>query len=1169
MRSQVLPFIVTLAAFLIPLNIRAQHAALSVSDGFGIPGSKGNLVQIELDNSAVGEIGAVQLDIRFDTNVLTISDILPTERSDSVGCVYCIFGWNMMSDSTVRIGIVRVRPAIMPDTGSIANIFFEVDEKALPDEYPLVPMDVILADPQGNDVSTVTIEGTFTIVRGNVVQVISASGTPGSEDNEVGLNLYNEVPISQISLTLLFHPRALSLTGVLPTDRTQELKYFDWSTPDSGQAELSIHGSEGQLIPSGSGTIAYFLFTVATEIDSNIYPLHLSDISALDSASIPVEVTLIDGNFSIGIGEIDLLADEHDFGELSLGDTALWSLPIYNGGLADLIVFDVISDRPDFFIVSPPFPAVVQPYRKFSVDVGFVPISIGPKDGTLTVLSNDSDEDTLIVRLFGKAKEPPDIELSVTDIAFGDIQVCTTAERSFELSNTGNGDLIVENLSSDNPTFYVLTPSFPQTITPGSELNVILAFVPGRVDIYTGAIEIKSDDPEESRIVLPVSGNGVMVGEPTLKVGTTYGLFSHTNWIDVSLTNDRPVSQVHFCLNYESRYLTILDALKTPRTAPYSHLSLQELEPGYLTVQLSDDKGLLIGEGFGEILCFGFDVISDEIDSNLSVSLSDVSVLDAFGEEIDFVLENGGFIVVPFGDNHLFVGDAYFDGSLPLMLSNTDNVHSLQADLLFDTTILQVEEIKKTQRSSGMDIFIWTPIEDGIRVAMTGIGHYFKPGVGSIADMVFEWLHSPPICGVDIIIEGVILADPLGIEIPVTVGHGTFTVYGEARLQTGDGSGFPGDIENPIPILLSNTVDVASIEFDLSYDPDVLHISQILPTMRTEHMSLFQWQEVVIGTTRVTISDTIGGMIEAGQGPICEFFFNVASDAMVGEYSLALSHVTLIDSRKTIIPADAVSGSFAVFPGGLRLTIGQASGSPGSSDILVPIILYSRNDEIAAMQFDLVFDTDALQVTGVVKTERTSNMDIFSHSNISHGIRVAATGIGHSVPPGVGPVADVSFKVNDDAVPGMYWLELTDVVLADPLGTEIGVIPEGNWFTVVEATEVESTHASLFPQEFSLGQNYPNPFNPSTTIHYAVPGGGRRTEERDWITSNHTTLIIYNILGQEVRVLVDGYQGPGHFTASWDGRDDRGSEVPCGVYFYRLSVDGGLWSETKRMVLLK
>ncbi|MFH1688121.1 MAG: M6 family metalloprotease domain-containing protein [bacterium] len=108
-------------------------------------------------------------------------------------------------------------------------------------------------------------------------------------------------------------------------------------------------------------------------------------------------------------------------------------------------------------------------------------------------------------------------------------------------------------------------------------------------------------------------------------------------------------------------------------------------------------------------------------------------------------------------------------------------------------------------------------------------------------------------------------------------------------------------------------------------------------------------------------------------------------------------------------------------------------------------------------------------------------------------------------------------------------------------------------------TDVGETQASVLPRGFELGQNYPNPFNPVTTISYTIrPTSGRPPQ---------TTLSIFNMLGQRVRVLVDEPQLPGVYTVTWNGTADDGQAVATGVYFYRLSRGGD--ATTRKMVLLK
>jgi len=62
-------------------------------------------------------------------------------------------------------------------------------------------------------------------------------------------------------------------------------------------------------------------------------------------------------------------------------------------------------------------------------------------------------------------------------------------------------------------------------------------------------------------------------------------------------------------------------------------------------------------------------------------------------------------------------------------------------------------------------------------------------------------------------------------------------------------------------------------------------------------------------------------------------------------------------------------------------------------------------------------------------------------------------------------------------------------------------------------------------------------------------------------------LVIYNVLGQKIKTLVDEFQSAGHKVVWWDGKDERGDQVASGVYFYRLKADE--FSEAKKMLLVK
>ncbi|HTY37252.1 MAG TPA: T9SS type A sorting domain-containing protein [Bacteroidota bacterium] len=98
---------------------------------------------------------------------------------------------------------------------------------------------------------------------------------------------------------------------------------------------------------------------------------------------------------------------------------------------------------------------------------------------------------------------------------------------------------------------------------------------------------------------------------------------------------------------------------------------------------------------------------------------------------------------------------------------------------------------------------------------------------------------------------------------------------------------------------------------------------------------------------------------------------------------------------------------------------------------------------------------------------------------------------------------------------------------------------------ISDTTYGSVTSASGLPQRpsaLTLYPNYPNPFNPSTRIRYTLP------------VSTHVTLVIYDILGQEVIRLVDNTESVGMHEVTWNGISRNGQAVASGLYFYRLTT---------------
>ncbi len=99
-----------------------------------------------------------------------------------------------------------------------------------------------------------------------------------------------------------------------------------------------------------------------------------------------------------------------------------------------------------------------------------------------------------------------------------------------------------------------------------------------------------------------------------------------------------------------------------------------------------------------------------------------------------------------------------------------------------------------------------------------------------------------------------------------------------------------------------------------------------------------------------------------------------------------------------------------------------------------------------------------------------------------------------------------------------------------------------------DTKEIENTISK--PKEFILNQNYPNPFNPVTNIRYSIS------------VSSYVTLKVYDIIGKEVKTLVNEYKQNGSYQVTFNGIN-----LPSGVYYFRLK--SGQWNQVRKMLLIK
>jgi len=179
-----------------------------------------------------------------------------------------------------------------------------------------------------------------------------------------------------------------------------------------------------------------------------------------------------------------------------------------------------------------------------------------------------------------------------------------------------------------------------------------------------------------------------------------------------------------------------------------------------------------------------------------------------------------------------------------------------------------------------------------------------------------------------------------------------------------------------------------------------------------------------------------------------------------------------------------------------------------------------------------VVNTDGLRIgnVGSTKTYRLSmeSASALSNNFFEHADITLAANSAHTIAP----------DWNDLSVPIPIYVDLGNDGSVD------------DTIFAANTTGIGEVHSEVVPVRFSLIQNYPNPFNPTTKIPFAIP------------SMQHVRITVYDILGREVKTLVDRVISPGVFEVTWDA-----SSRPAGVYYARMTA--GNFTETIRLMYIK
>ncbi len=217
--------------------------------------------------------------------------------------------------------------------------------------------------------------------------------------------------------------------------------------------------------------------------------------------------------FTVRPPEIYVETQSIDFGDVSVGESEEATFQIDNIGNSDLTVSD-ISIQEYGFDTDFDGEIVISPGDERTITVSFSPNNYGEFSGTIVLLSDDPENELITIDLTGTGLAP-DIELSVEELDFGEVEFRREANLTFDISNVGNFGLNVIDITVEGEDF---TVEFEEAleVEPEGNVSVEVTYSADNLGGVEGLITIVSDDPVDHEVIINLSAESIWISEAEL-----------------------------------------------------------------------------------------------------------------------------------------------------------------------------------------------------------------------------------------------------------------------------------------------------------------------------------------------------------------------------------------------------------------------------------------------------------------------------------------------------------------------------------------------------------------------------------------------------------------------------------------------------------------------------
>jgi hypothetical protein len=313
-----------------------------------------------------------------------------------------------------------------------------------------------------------------------------------------------------------------------------------------------------------------------------------------------------------------------------------------------------------------------------------------------------------------------------------------------------------------------------------------------------------------------------------------------------------------------------------------------------------------------------------------------------------------------------------------------------------------------------------------------------------------------------------------------------------------------------------------------------------------------------------------------GNAKLARFYFKDINGLVPDEFYV-LSNVDGPDATLDLNPAEDAyvrGGNYANnnYNSDNKLRLKEASGTHNDYHIYLKFNLGNVSGSITSA-------TLKLHCQGRPSKGRTSSSPTAAFVYAAPNDTWSETAISWNNAPATGSLLDSRTDIS--TVGAVYTFDVTEFVVAEMSGDQVVTLvlkDDATMNRVADFGQRENTDPAkrpilsvvygfdkstglakknvvAFPTTPHLEQNYPNPFHLATEIRFQLPRASR------------VAVKIFNLLGEEVRTLMDGLREAGYHNVRWDGKDGNGNPVANGVYFYQIQADD--FSETRKMSVLR